>query len=328
MPLPSFGVPLSINDIHIEVGGTTGTTASLNDADIRGLIGKTSGAQNAISEYYGASATPEIRFEATGGNGGDANFSGGVGGKTIYTVEASSGTQFDVYVGDRANDASNANVGAGGGAGTVIRSSGTYLVIVGGGGGAGYFGGAGGNGGGGSGYTRGVTGAPAYSNGGGDGAGSFGTGTGGDESANGVRYVGFDGAAWNGTTLFGNGGAGGAFGGATVSNRGVNGGGFSNGGNGGDGSTSSDSGGGGGGGGYGGGAGGAILTTNGTGAGGGGGAGLSISTGLPAGITYVSASGSAGGNTVSGGQAEVKVYVNNVLTNTYSQGTSNTFTVP
>jgi hypothetical protein len=55
MTLPSFGVPLSINDIHVEVTGTSGTTASLNDSDIRSLIGKADQAQNAILEYYDAS---------------------------------------------------------------------------------------------------------------------------------------------------------------------------------------------------------------------------------------------------------------------------------
>lgn len=55
MALPTSGA-LSLNDIHVEAGGTSATTASLNDSDIRGLIGKASGATNSISEYYGASA--------------------------------------------------------------------------------------------------------------------------------------------------------------------------------------------------------------------------------------------------------------------------------
>ena len=55
MALPTSG-PLSLNQIHIEAGGTSGTTASLNDADIRGLIGKASGATMSFSEWYGASA--------------------------------------------------------------------------------------------------------------------------------------------------------------------------------------------------------------------------------------------------------------------------------
>lgn len=55
MPLQSSGA-ISLNEIHIEAGGTTGTLASLNDATIRDLIGKASGAQMSFSEWYGASA--------------------------------------------------------------------------------------------------------------------------------------------------------------------------------------------------------------------------------------------------------------------------------
>ena len=39
MALPSTG-PLSLNEIHIEAGGSSGTLCSLNDADIRGIINK------------------------------------------------------------------------------------------------------------------------------------------------------------------------------------------------------------------------------------------------------------------------------------------------
>ena len=58
MTLPSFGVPLSLNQIHVEVGGTSGTTVSLNETDVRGLISKGLNASNSISDYYGASAAP------------------------------------------------------------------------------------------------------------------------------------------------------------------------------------------------------------------------------------------------------------------------------
>ena len=40
MPLPTSG-SLSLNQIHVEAGGTSNTTCSLNDADIRQLINKT-----------------------------------------------------------------------------------------------------------------------------------------------------------------------------------------------------------------------------------------------------------------------------------------------
>ena len=48
---------ITLNEIHVEAGGTSGSQASLNDADIRGLIGKASGTQMAFSEWYGAQAT-------------------------------------------------------------------------------------------------------------------------------------------------------------------------------------------------------------------------------------------------------------------------------
>ena len=48
------GPQIAISQIHAEVGGTG--QASLNDADIRGLIGKGAGAQMAMSEWYGARA--------------------------------------------------------------------------------------------------------------------------------------------------------------------------------------------------------------------------------------------------------------------------------
>ena len=42
--------------MHVEVGGTSNTTCSLNDSDIRGLIGKASGATSSFDQFYGASA--------------------------------------------------------------------------------------------------------------------------------------------------------------------------------------------------------------------------------------------------------------------------------
>jgi len=49
---------ISLQNIHDEAGSTTDSTAeaSINDADIRSLIDKADGAENAFSEYYGASA--------------------------------------------------------------------------------------------------------------------------------------------------------------------------------------------------------------------------------------------------------------------------------
>lgn len=53
MALQTSGA-ISLNDMHVELGATSGTEVSLNDADIRGLINKASGAQASFSEWYGA----------------------------------------------------------------------------------------------------------------------------------------------------------------------------------------------------------------------------------------------------------------------------------
>ncbi len=83
MTLPSSGA-ISLNQIHIEAGGSSGTSASLNDADIRGLIGLSSGATNAFNAYYGVAASAPtatyIGHLQTTGNGfpdGWLNFSTG-----------------------------------------------------------------------------------------------------------------------------------------------------------------------------------------------------------------------------------------------------------
>ena len=65
MPLPTTNI--SLNAIHVEVGGTSGTTVSLNDADVRGIgapdstyaggdgINTTSGTTISIGEFRNAS---------------------------------------------------------------------------------------------------------------------------------------------------------------------------------------------------------------------------------------------------------------------------------
>ena len=57
---------ISLNDIHVEAGGSTGTQVSINDADIRALIGKASGATMSFSEWYGA--TGQQFFAVTQGS--------------------------------------------------------------------------------------------------------------------------------------------------------------------------------------------------------------------------------------------------------------------
>lgn len=55
MPLQSSG-QISLDDLHVEAGGTSGTECSMNDSDIRGLIGLSSASQAAMNAFYGASA--------------------------------------------------------------------------------------------------------------------------------------------------------------------------------------------------------------------------------------------------------------------------------
>jgi len=55
MALPSSGT-ITLNEIHIEAGGTTETLASINDADIRALSGKADGVEMSFNEWYGTSA--------------------------------------------------------------------------------------------------------------------------------------------------------------------------------------------------------------------------------------------------------------------------------
>jgi len=56
MPLPTSGA-ISLNQIHVEAGGISGTQASINDSDIRGLISKSSGVTMSFNEWYGAGGT-------------------------------------------------------------------------------------------------------------------------------------------------------------------------------------------------------------------------------------------------------------------------------
>ena len=55
MTLQNSGA-ISLNDMHLEVGGTSGTQVSLNDQDIRDLLGRSSGAQSSFLDFYGATA--------------------------------------------------------------------------------------------------------------------------------------------------------------------------------------------------------------------------------------------------------------------------------
>ena len=55
MAIASSGA-IDLDEFHVEAGGTSGDTCSMDDADIRGLIGVNAGSTNAMDDWYGASA--------------------------------------------------------------------------------------------------------------------------------------------------------------------------------------------------------------------------------------------------------------------------------
>lgn len=63
--IPTSGM-ISLNQMHTEAGGTSGTACTINDADIRGLINKTSGAAMNFAEWYGASSSLDTQTVTVG----------------------------------------------------------------------------------------------------------------------------------------------------------------------------------------------------------------------------------------------------------------------
>ena len=51
---------ISLNDVHIEAGGTTGTEVTMADVDVRSLIDVNQGDQVAMNAFYGASSYIEL----------------------------------------------------------------------------------------------------------------------------------------------------------------------------------------------------------------------------------------------------------------------------
>lgn len=64
MALQSSGA-ISLDDMHVELGESSGTQVSINDTDVRGLIDKGDGVSMSFNEWYGASAVTYVN--ATGG---------------------------------------------------------------------------------------------------------------------------------------------------------------------------------------------------------------------------------------------------------------------
>ena len=139
MALQSSGA-ISLDDMHVELGESSGTQVSINDTDVRGLIDKADSASMSFNEWYGASAVTYVN--ATGGTTTTS-------GNYRYHYFTSSGTL------------SFSDIGTGGASNVV-----DYIIIAGGASGAkGHW------------YNYSSTNDPLIYTAGGGGAGGYRTGT-------------------------------------------------------------------------------------------------------------------------------------------------------
>ena len=51
MTIPSSGA-ISLNQLHIEAGGSSGSQVSMNDTDVRDMVLAASSTQNSFNTYY------------------------------------------------------------------------------------------------------------------------------------------------------------------------------------------------------------------------------------------------------------------------------------
>lgn len=227
MALQSSGA-ISLNDIHVEAGGSSGTQASINDSDIRGLIDKSSGATMSFNEWYGSgtfrhtisSNTQELSLTSTYftnlGWSGIAEIeltiasgiyiwsnSTSTAGLTISSSLSNKSLTIinnGYIIGKGGNGGAIASAGSSGGPAISNSASGVSITNASGA----YIAGGGGGGGG-----RTQTGTNSAGGGGGAGGGSGSAGLGGsvsfDAGANG-RAGGYGGGYYNGTTYAAQGG--------------------------------------------------------------------------------------------------------------------------
>ena len=132
MALPNSG-PLSLNQIHVEAGGSSSSEASINDSDIRGLIGKSSGAQMSFNEWYGATSTVNVSqtISSSTNNYNIASSRPGTysAGNTAFTLTVNPG----VTIGTNATDASSLSMGTPWTSGDTVTIN-NYGTLKGGGG--------------------------------------------------------------------------------------------------------------------------------------------------------------------------------------------------
>ena len=94
MTLPASGNSLSLNQLHVEAGGTSGTLCSLNDSDIRAIIDGGDGASQNIQQYFGQSSIPPLAGSAVVATGSNTtssstysfSFAGGVSDHDVIIV--------------------------------------------------------------------------------------------------------------------------------------------------------------------------------------------------------------------------------------------------
>ena len=65
MALQSSGA-IALDDMHVEAGGNSGSTCTVNDADIRGLIDASDGANTSFDDWYGAASAGDVVLVALG----------------------------------------------------------------------------------------------------------------------------------------------------------------------------------------------------------------------------------------------------------------------
>lgn len=180
MALQTSGA-ISLNDIHVEAGGTTGTTASVSDSDIRSLISLSADTEADFSDWYGAANEVDLTsaglvngqqqqkeitassFISAGGTliiPSDIWVWSDATGTPALTIDISCTIKNNgKIIGKGGIGGSSAGNGGGGGEAikinsgvtgvTVINNSGGYIAGGGGGGGgSAYYGGGGGAGGG------------------------------------------------------------------------------------------------------------------------------------------------------------------------------------
>lgn len=94
MALPASGA-ISLSDFNTELGNAAGTTISMNDADVRALLGLSAGAEASFSDYYGASSVVDIALTIAANTNNYNIFTnkGGsyVAGKSNVTLTINSG---------------------------------------------------------------------------------------------------------------------------------------------------------------------------------------------------------------------------------------------